>query len=148
MTRRPDRGPPSDPPVGVAIGVDVGGSGIKAAVVDVDAGRFLSERLRVPTPTPSTPDASAPRSAGSSRRLAKASGHRRRTIPVGVGLPGVAIDGVLMTAANIDPAWVDYPIAERLSKALEATGRDRQRRRRGGHRRDALRGRRGQGRAS
>ena len=43
-------------PVGrLAIGIDVGGSGIKAAVVDVDTGRLISERLRVPTPVPSTP---------------------------------------------------------------------------------------------
>ena len=41
----------------LAIGIDVGGSGIKAAVVDVDAGRLTSERLRVPTPVPSTPEA-------------------------------------------------------------------------------------------
>ena len=39
----------------IAIGIDVGGSGIKAAVVDVEAGRFRSERLRVATPIPSTP---------------------------------------------------------------------------------------------
>ena len=39
----------------IAIGVDVGGSGIKAAVVDVEAGRLRSERIRVPTPMPSTP---------------------------------------------------------------------------------------------
>ena len=41
----------------LAIGIDVGGSGIKAAVVDVDTGRLISERLRVPTPVPSTPEA-------------------------------------------------------------------------------------------
>ena len=41
----------------IAIGVDVGGSGIKAAVVDVEAGRFRSDRIRVATPQPSTPDA-------------------------------------------------------------------------------------------
>ena len=39
-----------------AFGVDVGGSGIKAAIVDVDTGELVSERLRVPTPVPSTPD--------------------------------------------------------------------------------------------
>ena len=43
----------------IAIGIDVGGSGIKAAVVDVEAGRLRSERLRVATPNPSTPDAVA-----------------------------------------------------------------------------------------
>ena len=40
----------------LAIGVDVGGSGVKAAVVDTDTGELVSERLRIPTPNPSTPD--------------------------------------------------------------------------------------------
>ena len=39
-------------------------------------------------------------------------------MPVGIGLPGVVLDGALKTAANIDSAWVDYPITEKLSKAL------------------------------
>ena len=40
-------------------------------------------------------------------------------MPVGVGLPGVTMGGRLLTAANIDPAWVDYPVADKLSKALK-----------------------------
>jgi polyphosphate glucokinase len=102
----------------IAIGVDVGGSGIKAAVVDVESGRFRSERLRVPTPTPSTPELVSASIGRLVRRLAKASGISA-TAPVGVGLPGVAIDGRLLTAANIDPAWVDFPVAEKLSKSLK-----------------------------
>lgn len=102
----------------IAIGVDVGGSGIKAAVVDVESGQFRSERLRVPTPTPSTPDKVSATIGRLVRRLAKESGVSE-TAPVGVGLPGVAVDGRLLTAANIDPTWIDFPIAERLSKALK-----------------------------
>jgi polyphosphate glucokinase len=101
-----------------AIGVDVGGSGIKTAVVDTSTGRLVSERLRVPTPTPSTPDRVSASIGRLVRRLAK-SDELARDTPVGIGLPGVAIDGVLMTAANIDPAWVGYPIAERLSYLLK-----------------------------
>ncbi len=101
-----------------AFGVDVGGSGIKAAVVDVDSGEMRSERLRVPTPSPSTPDKVSASIVRLVRRLAKASSVPDDA-PVGVGLPGVAIDGRLKTAANIDPAWVDYPIAEKLSKSLK-----------------------------
>ncbi len=102
----------------IAIGVDVGGTGIKAAVVDVEAGRFVSERLRVLTPTPSTPDRVSATIGRLVRRLAKSAGISD-SAPVGVGLPGVAIDGRLVTAANIDPAWADYPIAERLAKSLK-----------------------------
>ena len=102
----------------LAFGVDVGGSGIKAAVVDVNSGEMRSERLRVPTPTPSTPDKLSASIVRLVRRLAKSS-PLPDDAPVGVGLPGVAIDGRLRTAANIDPAWVDYPIAEKLSKAVK-----------------------------
>lgn len=102
----------------IAIGVDVGGSGIKAAVVDTESGRFRSERLRVPTPKPSTPDRISASIARLVKRLASSSGISEAA-PVGVGLPGVAMHGKLVTAANIDPAWVDYPIAENLSKVLK-----------------------------
>ena len=102
----------------IAIGIDVGGSGIKAAVVDVEAGRIRSERLRVPTPVPSTPEAVIASITRLVRRLVKSSGLGEGT-PIGIGLPGVAIDGVLKTAANIDPAWVDFPVADRLSHVLK-----------------------------
>ena len=102
----------------IAIGVDVGGSGIKAAVVDVESGQFRSERLRVPTPTPSTPDRVSATIGRLIRRLAKEAG-LSESAPVGIGLPGVAIGGRLLTAANIDPAWTDYPVADRLSKSLK-----------------------------
>jgi polyphosphate glucokinase len=101
-----------------AIGVDVGGSGIKAAVVDVDTGQLVSERLRVPTPTPSSPDLVSASISRLVRRLVTASGLEPDR-PVGVGLPGVAMDGRLLTAANIDPAWIGYPIADKLNRALK-----------------------------
>jgi polyphosphate glucokinase len=103
----------------LAIGIDVGGSGIKAAVVDVDAGKFASERLRVATPSPATPEAVIASIGRIVRRLAKASALGSAT-PVGVGLPGVAMGDTLMTAANIDPGWIGFPVVERLRKA---TGR-------------------------
>jgi polyphosphate glucokinase len=104
-------------PGGVAIGVDVGGSGIKTAVVDVVTGTLISVRLRVPTPTPSTPEAIGASIGRLVKRLAKTNG-LSQSVPVGVGLPGVAIGGVIKTAANIDPAWVEYPVVERLGKTL------------------------------
>ena len=102
----------------IAIGVDVGGSGIKAAVVDVESGRLRSERIRVATPTPSTPDAvlasvgaagPAPREVerpgryDAGRHRAARRDHRWR----------------LMTAANIDPSWVDFPVVERMGRLLK-----------------------------
>jgi len=102
----------------IAIGVDVGGSGIKAAVVDVESGRFRSERLRVPTPMPSTPDAVLASIARLVKRLARTSGLGDAT-PIGIGLPGVTIDGRLKTAANIDAGWVDFPVVERMGRLLK-----------------------------
>jgi polyphosphate glucokinase len=101
-----------------AIGIDVGGSGIKAAVVDVDSGHLTSERLRVPTPLPSTPEAVIASIARLVRRLVK-SGGLDESIPVGVGLPGVTIDGALRFAGNIDQAWIDFPVVDRLGKVLK-----------------------------
>jgi polyphosphate glucokinase len=119
VTDSPTEVPGKDSPAGpLAIGVDVGGSGVKAAVVDTASGRLVSERLRVATPTPSTPDKVGATIGRLIRRLVKSSGIPAET-PVGVGLPGVAMDGRLLTAANIDPAWVDYPIAEKLTKSLK-----------------------------
>ena len=102
----------------IAIGVDVGGSGVKAAVVDTESGRLRSERLRVATPQPATPEAVSATIGRLVRRLAKSTGISD-SAPVGIGLPGVAIAGRLLTAANIDPAWVDYPVAEKLGKTLK-----------------------------
>jgi polyphosphate glucokinase len=99
----------------LAIGVDVGGSGIKAAVVDIDAGRFVSERLRVATPSPATPEAVIASIGRLAKRLAKGNG-LGTTTPVGVGLPGVAMDNTLMTAANIDAGWIGFPVVERMRK--------------------------------
>ena len=96
----------------IAIGVDVGGSGIKAAVVDADDGRFVSDRLRVPTPSPSTPDAVSASIGRLVKRLVSATGIGP-DIPLGLGMPGVVLGGVLKTAANIDPTWVDFPITQR-----------------------------------
>lgn len=103
----------------LAIGIDVGGSGIKAAVVDIDAGRFSGDRLRVATPNPSTPEAVIASIGRLSKRLARTAG-LGPTTPVGVGLPGVTMQGTLKFAANIDPSWIGFPVVERLRKA---TGR-------------------------
>jgi len=101
----------------IAIGIDVGGSGIKAAVVDVELGRFRSDRLRVPTPNPSTPEAVIASMDRLVHRLARSAGIGPST-PVGVGVPGVTMGGVVLTAANIDKEWIDFHLVERLSRAL------------------------------
>ena len=101
----------------IAVGVDVGGSGIKAAVVDVATGELASARLRVPTPSPSAPETVVPAIIRIIRRALK-DGGIKGAVPVGVTMPSVVIDGVTKTAANIDPAWIEYDLASRLRDAL------------------------------
>ncbi len=100
----------------IAIGVDVGGSGVKAAPVDVETGRLTEERIRVKTPEPSTPGAVLAAVVRLVKRIDRAAG--TGGAPVGVTVPSVVIDGVVKTAANIDPSWVDFPVTERLRDAL------------------------------
>jgi polyphosphate glucokinase len=108
-----------DAPTGrLAVGVDVGGSGIKAAVVDVSSGELRSTRLRIPTPQPSTPEAVVPAIVRIVKRALKEGDVRLENIPVGVTMPSVVLDGVTKTAANIDQGWVDFDLAARLRSAL------------------------------
>ena len=102
----------------VAIGVDIGGSGIKAAAVDLDTGQLVSGRHRVPTPQPSDPASVI----ASIARLVKRIGSEvklRPDVAVGVGYPGVIIAGATRTAANVDPAWVDFDADVAMQRALQ-----------------------------
>ena len=80
-------------------GVDVGGSGVKAAPVDLSRGELAGERLRIPTPQPATPDAVA-------AAVAEVVARHGWPGPVGVTLPCVLRKGTTFTAANVDPAWI------------------------------------------
>ncbi|WP_084103372.1 polyphosphate--glucose phosphotransferase [Demequina sp. NBRC 110056] len=91
----------------IAIGVDIGGSGIKAAPVDLKTGEFTEERYRIPTPDPSTPDAVARTVA---KCIARFSPGRKTAI--GVAFPGVVQRGVVKTAANVDDAWIGTNMRE------------------------------------
>ena len=107
-----------DGPTRVAVGVDVGGSGIKVAAVDVDRGTLVGPRLRVATPQPSTPDVVVSVIVRTVRRALKEANIDPASVSVGVGMPSVVIDGVTKSAANIDPLWVDYDIGSHLRQAL------------------------------
>jgi polyphosphate glucokinase len=98
----------------IAVGVDVGGSGIKAAVVDVASGTLVSSRLRVPTPQPSNPGVVVPSIVRIVRRALKDAGVDPKGVPVGVTMPSVVIDGVTKSAANIDQGWIDYDLQGHL----------------------------------
>ena len=102
----------------IAIGIDVGGTGIKGAAVDVSTGALVSERIRILTPQPSTPEACIKVIARIVARIDKAL-PAAVSSPVGVGMPGVVIDGVVRTAANIDQGWVGFDADAALEKRLK-----------------------------
>ncbi|HEV8546103.1 MAG TPA: ROK family protein [Candidatus Limnocylindrales bacterium] len=103
----------------LAIGVDVGGSGIKVGVVDVATGQLAAPRRRVVTPMPSTPQAIVKAIARTVRLGIKDVGGLAAEVPVGIGVPCVVIAGVTKTAANIDPSWIDFDAEAALRSALK-----------------------------
>jgi polyphosphate glucokinase len=96
------------------LGIDIGGSGIKAATVDVTTGTLTTPRVKVATPRPALPDPIAEAVAGLVAGFGWAG-------PTGVAFPGVVIGGVTYTAANLDPAWVGLDARALFTKATGLT---------------------------
>ncbi len=83
-----------------AVGIDIGGSGIKGAIVDLVRGQLVGERIRYETPQPSAPGAVA----GVVTRIVRELGWAG---PVGCTYPGIVYHGVTKTASNVDKGWID-----------------------------------------
>ncbi|MDR0782897.1 MAG: ROK family protein [Propionibacteriaceae bacterium] len=98
----------------LAFGMDIGGSGIKAAPVDLATGDCTVERVKVDTPQPSTPKAVAKAVA----ELFHYFGEEATQGAIGVTMPCIVQAGVTLSAANIDQKWTNYPAAEILSEAI------------------------------
>lgn len=92
-------------------GVDVGGSGVKGGVVDLDTGQLIGERFKLPTPQPATPEAVAKTVAAVVREFGWADG-------LGVTYPGVVTDGIVRTAANVDKGWIGTDARKVISAEL------------------------------
>jgi polyphosphate glucokinase len=95
-------------------GFDVGGSSVKAGLVDVDAGKLIGELISAPTPQPATPEGVMGVIAGLSRRMSEPGAG------VGIALPSVVQKGKVRTAANIAHAWIGTDAA---ALALQVLGR-------------------------
>ncbi|WP_037912799.1 polyphosphate--glucose phosphotransferase [Actinacidiphila yeochonensis] len=80
-------------------GVDIGGTGIKGAPVDLEKGDLADERCKVATPHPATPEAVV-------EGVAEVVAHFGYQGPIGITFPGVVVDGVTRTAANVDRHWI------------------------------------------
>jgi polyphosphate glucokinase len=81
------------------LGIDIGGTGIKGAPVDLTTGTLLAERFRIPTPQPATPEAMA----ATAHEIVK---HFDWKGDIGIGFPAVVKNGVVRTAGNIDKSWI------------------------------------------
>jgi polyphosphate glucokinase len=95
------------------LGIDIGGSGIKGAPVNLDTGQFAEDRKRIATPQPSTPEAVADVVV----EIAKHFGGKS-SAPVGITVPAVVVRGQARTAANIDSSWIGTDAESLLSDRL------------------------------
>src|ERR1700677_4410262 len=95
-----------EPAGAITLAIDVGGSGLKIQALD-PAGQPISDRLRVPTPEPATTTA-----------VMSALDELKVSVPlfdrVSIGFPGVIKQGKTLTAANLDPGWIGFPLAKTL----------------------------------
>ncbi|MBW0017901.1 MAG: ROK family protein [Mycobacterium sp.] len=92
-------------------GIDVGGSGIKGAIVDLDTGQLIGDRIKLLTPQPATPSAVA-------KTIAEVVNGFGWTGPLGVTYPGVVTHGIVQTAANVDRSWIGTNARDIISGEL------------------------------
>jgi polyphosphate glucokinase len=90
------------------LGIDIGGSGVKGAIVNTKKGEMLTERFRIPTPDPASPEAIA-------LVIAEIVMHYKWEGPIGAGFPGVVQNGIVKTAANVDKTWINTDIEGLIS---------------------------------
>ena len=91
------------------LGIDIGGSGIKGAIVNVKTGKMTTKKHRIPTPESSTPEAVV----DTIKQIAKQFDWKDA---IGVGFPGVMQHGIVKTAANVDNGWLDVDLERLLEK--------------------------------
>ncbi|WP_258104570.1 polyphosphate--glucose phosphotransferase [Marinoscillum sp. MHG1-6] len=91
------------------LGIDIGGTGIKGAIVDSKKGKLLTDRLRMPTPAPATPELML----DTVRELVKEFGWKG---PIGSGFPAVVQHEIVRTASNIDKSWIGVNAAKEIEK--------------------------------
>lgn len=111
-TDTPGTAPADDTPRRRGFGIDVGGSGIKGGIVDMDTGLLIGERVKLLTPQPATPSAVA-------KTIAAVVNEFGWSGPLGVTYPGVVTHGVVQTAANVDKTWIGANARDIISAELD-----------------------------
>jgi len=91
------------------LGIDIGGSGIKGAPVNIKTGEILAERFRIPTPIPATPQSVA-------EVIKEIAAHFNWNGAIGCGFPAVVQNGMVYTASNIDKSWININAEKLFSK--------------------------------
>jgi len=102
---------------GRALGIDIGGTGIKAAVVDLASGQLVTDRIREPTPRPANREAVLDVVVDVVRQL-EATGKLTAGMPGGAGFPSVIRAGHAMTATHGDQSWIGAPVQQMLAERL------------------------------
>ncbi len=97
-----------------AVGIDIGGTGIKAAVVDIKKGELVSDRVRVETPAGGEPEAIA----AACLSIIETLGVSHRSYPVGICFPAVVKHGFTQSAANVSKRWIGLNADELFDKTL------------------------------
>lgn len=93
----------------LVLGIDVGATGMKGGLVDVEKGEMVSERFKILTPSPATPEKMAP-------VIAEIVNHFKYKGVIGCGFPSIIKNGVCFSAANIDQSWIGTNVAKTFSK--------------------------------
>lgn len=109
---------PAPTPRDLAIGIDIGGTGIKGGIVDIRTGDLVSDRFRIPTPQPATPEACA---QVVQQIVAELQGRDLAPAPdsaIGIDFPAIVKNGVTLSAANVDQSWIGADLEGIMSQAL------------------------------
>lgn len=97
-----------------ALGIDIGGTGIKGAVVDTETGQLITDRVKLPTPTGGAPDDIV----DTVEALIEKIGGLEDGVPVGLCFPAVVRNGRTMSAANVSKKWIGLEAEALFEKAL------------------------------
>jgi polyphosphate glucokinase len=98
----------------LAIGIDIGGTGIKGGIVDLDKGELVTDRVKVPTPDGGKPNDIVEVVV----KMIDGFGDAAKGLPVGVCFPAIILDGRTMSAANVSKKWVGLEAEKLFEKAL------------------------------
>ena len=98
-----------------AVGIDIGGTGIKAAIVDIKRGELVSERVRVETPEGGEPEAIA----ATCKSIIETLGVSHKNYPVGICFPAVVKHGFTQSAANVSKRWIGLDADKLFDNTLD-----------------------------